>query len=172
MSKLIRTAAAVATAIVGITFTGCSSSGGSGGGDIATVNDQHITKASFDNRLESSPAAKQVLTQLVQQALIDQYAQDQKITIAQADIDKKEADIKSKYPPGQFESILKQQGLTEADVQTILKQQLVIEKAVGPMVHISDADIAAYFAKNHASLDKPPQVRARHILVATRRRPT
>ena len=166
MSKLIRTAAAVATAIVGIAFTGCSSSGSGSGGDIATVNDQHITKAAFDNRLESSPTAKQVLTQLVQQALIDQYGQDQKITIPQADIDKKEADIKSKYPPGQFESILKQQGLTEADVQTILKQQLIIEKAVAPMVHVSDADIAAYFAKNHATLDKPPQIRARHILVA------
>jgi foldase protein PrsA len=166
MSKLIRTAAAVATAIVGISFTGCSSSGGSSGGDIATVNDQHITKATFDNRLESSPTSKQVLTQLVQQALIDQYAQDQKITIPQSDSDKKEADIKSKYPPGQFDSILKQQGLTEADVQQILRQQLVIEKAVAPMVHVTDADIAAYFAKNHATLDKPPQVRARHILVA------
>jgi foldase protein PrsA len=167
MSKLIRTAAAVATAIVGISFTGCSGSGSSSsGGDIATVNDQHITKATFDNRLESSPTAKQVLTQLVQQALIDQYAQDQKITIPQADIDKKEADIKSKYPPGQFDAILKQQGLTEADVQTILRQQLVIEKAVAPMVHVTDADVAAYFAKNHATLDKPPQWRARHILVA------
>jgi foldase protein PrsA len=166
MSKLIRTAAAVATAIVGISFTGCSGSGGSSGGDIATVNDQHITKATFDNRLESSPTAKQVLTQLVQQALIDQYAQDQKITIPQSDIDKKEADIKSKYPPGQFDTILKQQGLTDADVQTILRQQLVIEKAVAPMVHVTDADVAAYFAKNHASLDKPAQVRARHILVA------
>ena len=166
MSKLIRTAAAVATAIVGISFTGCSGSSGSSGGDIATVNDQHITKATFDNRLESSPTAKQVLTQLVQQALIDQYAQDQKITIPQSDIDKKEADIKSKYPPGQFDTILKQQGLTDADVQTILRQQLVIEKAVAPMVHVTDADVAAYFAKNHATLDKPAQVRARHILVA------
>jgi foldase protein PrsA len=166
MSKLIRTAAAVATAIVGVTFTGCSGSSSGGGGDIATVNDQHIAHADFDKRLESSPTAKQVLTQMVQQALIDQYAADQKVTIAQADIDKKEADIKSKYPPGQFEAILKQQGLTETDVQNILRQQLIIEQAVAPMIHISDSDIRAYLAKNHATLDKPAQVRARHILVA------
>jgi foldase protein PrsA len=166
MSKLIRTAAAAAAAIAGLTFAGCSSGSGSSGGDIATVNDQHITRADFDNRLESSPTAKQVLTQLVQQALIDQYAKDNKIDIPSADIDKKEADIKTKYPPGQFEAILKQQGLTEADVQNILRQQLVIEKAVAPMVHVADSDIAAYFAKNHTTLDKPAQVRARHILVA------
>ena len=34
------------------------------------------------------------------------------------------------------------------------------------MVHVTDADVAAYFAKNHATLDTKPQVRARHILVA------
>jgi foldase protein PrsA len=166
MSKLIRTAAAVATAIIGVTFTGCSGSSGGAGGDIAAVGDSKISHADFDRKLESSPTAKQVLTQMVQQALIDQYGKDQKIDISQADIDKKEADIKGKYPPGQFEAILKQQGLSEADVQTILRQQLIIEKAVGPQVHVSDADIKAYFDKNHATLDKPEQVRARHILVA------
>ena len=83
-----------------------------------------------------------------------------------ADIDKKEADIKSKYPPGQFEQILKTQNLTEADVQRILRQQAVLEKAVAPTIHVSDADIKAYLDKNHASLDTPEQVRARHILVA------
>ena len=165
MSKLIRTAAAVATAIVGVTFAGCSS-GASSGGDIAVVGDTHITRAAFDNRLESSPAAKQTLTQLVQQALIDQYGKDNKIDISQSAIDAKETEIKGKYPPGQFEQILKQQGLTETDVQNILRQQLIIEQAVKPMVHVTDADVAAYFAKNHATLDTKPQVRARHILVA------
>jgi foldase protein PrsA len=166
MSKLIRTAAAVATAIVGVTFSGCSGSSGGSGGDIATVNDQHISKADFDRKLESSPTAKQVLTQMVQQALIDQYGKDQKIDISADAIAKKEADIKSKYPPGQFEAILRQQGLTETDVQNILRQQLIIEQAVGPQVKVSDADIKAYFDKNHATLDKPEQVRTRHILVA------
>jgi len=168
MSKLIRAAAAVTTAIVALTFTACSGSGSGsgGGGDVVTVNDQHVTKADFDRKLESSPTAKQVLTQMVQQALIDQYGKDQNVNISQADIDKKEADIKSKYPPGQFQQILQQQGLTEADVQTILRQQLIIEKAVAPMVNVSDSAIATYFAKSHATLDKPAQIRARHILVA------
>ena len=167
MSKLIRTAAAVATAIVGVTFTACSSGGSSSsGGDIATVNDQHITKAAFDNRLESNPAAKQVLTQLVQQALIDQYGKDNNIVISPSDVSKKEQDVESHYPPGQFAAILQQQGLTESDVQAILRDQLIISKAVDPGVQVTNANIAAFFAKNHASLDKPEQVRARHILVA------
>jgi foldase protein PrsA len=168
MSKLIRAAAIVATAVIGITITGCSSSGGTSGGNVASVNGQNISRSDFDAKLESSPAGKQVLTQMVQQDLVDQYGKDQKIDVTQAEIDAKEADIKSKYPPGQFDTILKQQGLTEADVQNILRQQIIIEKAVAPDVHVSDADVAAYFAKNHTLLDKPEQVRARHILVADR----
>jgi foldase protein PrsA len=164
MSKLIRAAALVATAVIGVTITACSSGGG--GGDVASVNDQKITRADFDRKLESSPAGKQVLTQLVQQSLVDQYGKDNKIDVSQAEIDKKETDIKSKYPPGQFDTILKQQGLTETDVQNILRQQIIIEKAVAPNVHVTDADVAAYFAKNHTLLDKPAQVRARHILLA------
>jgi foldase protein PrsA len=130
------------------------------------VNGQKISRAQFDTKLESSPAARQILTQLVQQALIDQYATDKKVDISQADVDKKEAEIKAKYPAGQFEQILKQQGLTEADVQQILRQQLVLEKAVAPQITVSNADVKAYFDKNHALFDKPAQVRARHILVA------
>jgi foldase protein PrsA len=171
MSKLIRAAAVLSTAVIGVTFAGCSSFGGGssgGGGDVASVNDQKITRAQFDSKLEASPTAKQVLTQLVQQALIDQYGTDNKIDVSQAEIDKKLTEIKAKYPPGQFDQILKQQGLSDADVQNILRQQIIIEKAVAPNVHVTDADVAAYFAKNHTLLDKPEQVRARHILVADR----
>jgi foldase protein PrsA len=165
MSKLIRTAAAVTTAVVAVSLTACSG-GGPGGGDVVSVNDQKISHADLDKRLEGSPMAKQVLTQLVQQSLIDQYAKTNNVTIAQADIDKKEADIKSKYPPGQFAAVLAQQGLTEADVQNILRQQLVLERAVAPNIKVSDADVKAFFAKNHAQFDQPEQVEARHILLA------
>jgi foldase protein PrsA len=156
--------AALGTAALCTSLAACA--GGGPGGNVASVNGQNITRADFDHKLESSPSAKQVLNQMVQQSLIDQYARDKKIDISQADIDKKEAETKAKFPPGQFEQILKNQGLTEQDVQTILRQQLILEKAVAPQVHVSDADVKAYFDKNHAVFDKPEQVRARHILVA------
>jgi foldase protein PrsA len=164
MSRTFRAVAALGTAALCASLAACSS--GSGGGDIASVNGTKISRADFDHKLESSPAARQTLTQMVQQSLIDQYASTNKVNVSQADVDKKEADIKAKYPAGQFEQILKQQGLTEADVQQILRQQLVLETAVAPNVHVSDADVKAYFDKNHAVYDKPAQVRARHILVA------
>jgi foldase protein PrsA len=139
---------------------------GSSGGTVVTVNGDAITKADLDAKLEAGPQGKQILNQLVQSKLVDQYARDNKVDATDAEIQKKEDDIKAKMQPGQFESVLKQQGLTEADVKTILRQTVVISKAVDKDIHVSDADIKAYFDKNHATLDKPAQVRARHILVA------
>jgi foldase protein PrsA len=161
MSGIHRGAAALGAIALCVSLAACSSGGG---GNVASVNGQAITRADFDRKLESSPAAKQVLNQQVQQALIDQYARDKKVEVTQAEIDKKEAETKAKFPAGQFEQILKQQSLTEQDVQQILKQQLVLEKAIAPQIHVSEADIKAYFDKNRALFDKPAQVQARHIL--------
>jgi foldase protein PrsA len=159
-----RVLAALATALLGMTIAGCS--GGSDGGNIATVNGQNITRAEYDAKLEAGPQGKAILNQLVQTALIEQYATDNHVVISDADVQKREDEIKSKYPPGQFETILKSQNLTEADVQKILRQQLVVEQAVGANTKISDADVKAYLDKNHATLDTGAQVRAKHILVA------
>ncbi len=159
-----RVLALAATAVLGLTVAGCSS--GSSSADVASVNGAKISRAEYDGKLEAGPQGKAALNQLVQSQLIDQYANDNHIDVSDADVSKKEDDIKSKYPPGQFEQILKAQNLTEADVRKILKQQLVVEKAVGANVKVSDADIKAYLAKNHATLDTAEQVRARHILVA------
>jgi foldase protein PrsA len=165
MSVVNRAVAGFATAALCVSLAACSSASATGG-DVASVNGQKISRADFDKKLEAGPAGKSVLTQLVQQALVDQYATDKKITVTDDEIAKKEDEIKAKYPPGQFDQILKQQGLTETDVHNILRQTVVIEKAVDPQIKISDADVKSYFDKNHALLDKAEQVRARHILVA------
>ncbi len=165
MSNPSRLLWGLSSALLGAALlAGCSNGGG--GASIASVNGENISKTQLDSKLEDSAASKQVLNTIVQGMLIDQYAKDNNITVPAADIKKKEDEIRSKYPPGQFDAILKQQNLTEADVQDILRQQLVLEAAVGKNVKITDAQIKDYFDKNHQTLDKPEQIRAKHILVA------
>jgi tetratricopeptide (TPR) repeat protein len=129
---------------------------------VATVNGASISRVDFDARVESSKSSTQgavaVLKQMIQGLLIDQYAKDNHIDIADADVQKKEDNIKSKYPPGQFESILKKQNISEDDVKRILRQSLVLDKAVAAGVNVSNADIASYLAKHHATLDTGQQV--------------
>jgi foldase protein PrsA len=161
-----RVLAGLATVLLGFSIAGCAAGASGAGGDVASVNGDKISRADFDAKIEAGPQGKAVLNQLVQGLLIDQYAKDNHIDISDADVAKKEDEIKAKYPPGQFEQILKSQNLTEDDVKKILRQQLVVEKAVGASLKVSDADVKAYLDKNHATLDTTAQVRARHILVA------
>jgi len=158
-----RVLAALATLLLGFTLAACSA--GAAGGDVASVNSDKITRADFDAKLESGPQARAIFNQLVQGLLIDQYATDNHIQIPDADVQKKEDDIKTKFPPGQWDQTLKAQGLSEDDVHKILRQQLIIQKAVGSTITVTPAQISDYLAKNHATLDTQEQVRARHILV-------
>ena len=163
MSRTLRAVAALGTAALCVSLVACNSGGG---GNVAAVNGQGISRADFDHKLESSPSAKQVLGQMVQAQLLDQYAADKKIDVTQAEIDKKKDETKARMQPGQFDQVVKSQGLTDADLNQIFKQQVVIEKAVAPQMHVSESDIKTYFDKNRTLFDKPAQVRARHILVA------
>jgi foldase protein PrsA len=161
MSKFDRLVAGVTTLLVAVSLAACS-----GGGTLATVNGQSISKADFDSKLESSPAALTTLQQMVRELLLQQYAKQNNIDVSDAEIAAKEDQIKAQFPPGSWNDMLKSRGLTEDDVHKLLADQIIIDKAVGKNVKVSDADIASYFQKNHAAFDKPAQVQARHILVA------
>jgi foldase protein PrsA len=140
----------------------CSSPGKT----IASVNGEKISQAAFDKKLEMSPAGRGVLNQMIQSDLIDQYAKDHNINPTSQQIDAEIDKVKARYPNGQFDAIVKQQGLTDADVRNIFRQQLVLQQAVEKnLPPITDQQIKDYFNRNHALLDKPEQVRARHILV-------
>ncbi|MGZ3518017.1 MAG: peptidylprolyl isomerase [Vulcanimicrobiaceae bacterium] len=161
MPKAHRLLAGVVTVLLTVSFAACSGSSGS----IATVNGQAISRSQFDQQLESSPSSRQVLQQMVTNSLLDQYAKQNNITITDADIAKVENQYKSQYPNGEFDQLLKARGMTEADFRNLIRPQLIVDKAVGSNIKVSDAQIKAYFDKNHAAFDTPDEVKARHILV-------
>lgn len=160
MSKAHRVTVGLAALLMGTSIAACS-----GGGSIATVNGQPISRTTFDSRLESSPMGRTVLQQLVQETLIEQYAKNNNITVTDAEIDTRENQIKANFPSGSWDEMLKSRGLTEADVRSALREQIVLDKALAKDVTISPKQIQDYFNKNRASFDKPETVTARHILV-------
>ncbi len=139
------------------------------GGTILTVNGQAITRDQLDTKLENSTSpvtARNVLQLMVTDDLIDKYAQSHHISVSSAEIAKIENQYKAQYPANQWDQLLKARGLSEQDVQDLIRRQIILDKAVGVNVHIPPKQVAAYFALNHAQLDQPAQTRARHILVA------
>jgi foldase protein PrsA len=101
----------------------------------------------------------------VQDALIDQYAKNNNITVTDAEISAREDQIKQNFPAGSWDEMLKSRGLSEDDVHAALREQLILDKALGSQVKVAPAQIKDYFDKNRATFDKPEQVTARHILV-------
>lgn len=160
MPKAHRLIAGLATTALALSLIACSS----GGSNIAAVNGEKISRSDLESKLDASPQAKQILGSLVQGMLVEQYAKDNHLDIAEADVDKKENEIKAQYG-AQFDQLLKSKGLTETDVRRLIRQQLIVDRAVGKDIKISDTQVNDFFKKNHTTLDKQPQVRARHILV-------
>jgi len=160
MSKVQRLTVGLAALLFGASLAACAS-----GGTIATVNGQPISQAAFDTKLEGTPLARTVLQQMVQDALIDQYAKNNNITVSDADINAREDQIKQNFPAGSWDEMLKSRGLSEEDVHAALREQLILDKALGSQVKVTPAQITDYFDKNRATFDKPEQVTARHILV-------
>jgi foldase protein PrsA len=162
MSKAQRLIVGLAALLFGTSLAACAS-----GGTVATVNGQPISDSAFTAKLEGTPIARTVLQQMVQDELIDQYAKNNNITVTDAEIAAREDQIKLNFPSGSWDEMLKSRGLTEDDVHSALREQLILDKALGSQVKITDAQIKDYFDKNRATFDKPEQVTARHILVPT-----
>ncbi|HEV2261093.1 MAG TPA: peptidylprolyl isomerase [Candidatus Rubrimentiphilum sp.] len=140
-----------------------------GGNTILTVNGQAVTRDQLDNKLENSTSpvtARGMLQLMVTDDLIDQYAQTHHINVSPAEINKMEGQYKGQYPQAEWDQMLKTRGLTEQDVQDLIRRQLILDKALSNKVTVSNNQIAQYFAINHAALDQPAQAKAKHILVA------
>jgi len=133
---------------------------------IVSTDGYKITKGDLDTKLEAMPVAHQVLHSMLQQDLVFQYAKDHNITVTDADIDGKINDIKARLSDQQLADALKQQGMSQQDLRDLMREQLIVKKAVDENLKVSDAQMKDYLAKNHALLDQPRQVRARHILVS------
>jgi foldase protein PrsA len=134
---------------------------------LVTAGGQKVTKGQLDAKLEGMPMAQEVLRNMVQQALVFQYAKEHNINVKSTDIDAKIADIKTRLSDTQLDEALKQQGMTMQDLRDLMQEQLIVTQAVDQQITITNAQMADYLSKNHALLDQPKQVRARHILVST-----
>jgi foldase protein PrsA len=135
---------------------------------VITVNGTAIAKSDFDNKLEGNTrASDQVLQQLVDKVLINQYAAAHNVTATDADINAALTKIEANFPPGQFDMVLKQQGLTMDDAKDIVREQVLLKNSVDANIKVDQSQIDAYLKTNKLSMNSPSQVRVRHILVKT-----
>ncbi len=76
------------------------------------------------------------------------------------------------YPGDTFEQMLREEGITIDDWRRDLEEGLLMEKVVRQAVYakvsVSEAEIETYYQENRDEFDRPSQVRARQIVVASK----
>ncbi|GIP27514.1 hypothetical protein J23TS9_26440 [Paenibacillus sp. J23TS9] len=141
------------------------------GGDneaVATVNGDKITKDKLYGELVSA-GGTQTLDGMISETLVNQEADKKGIKVTQADIDKETAFIKKNYgSDAEFEAALQQNNLSKEEFNKQMDMQVKLRKLIEPDVKVSDDDVKKYFEENKATFDTPEQVKASHILVATK----
>jgi foldase protein PrsA len=175
-------AALGACLVVGaLALTGC------GGQDAAVkVNGQVITTTEINQQLDQlkkqypqmftgSDAQGRLLDfkqrlveNLINQALIEQAAQQKGINVSDADIQKQIDQLRGNFKDqSQFDQALKSAGMSLDQLKTQIKNQLVTQKLVETLAassKVTDADIQQYYDQNKAQFFQKPAKRASHIL--------
>ena len=113
----------------------------------------------------------QAMQYLVQQAELEQKANDLGVTVTDKDVTARLAQIKKQYFGGdqsKYQAQLKSQGLTEAQIKQDLHAQILSEKLfkkVTADVKVTDADVKKYYDAHKTDYSQAASRDVRHILV-------
>lgn len=142
--------AIVMGAIWGGTSLGHSGKTASASGNIATVDGQTITHGSLENTLFTQ-YGDQTLQQIIEDRLIAVAAKADHIAATTTDIQNAEAGIEAQYSisgSAELAAFLQQQGMTNAQFQSVLKDDVLEEKLATEGIKVTGSEIAAYYKAN------------------------
>ncbi len=157
---------------------------------IAIVNDSKIPRQKFDfiivkqmKQIEKMgrqiapeqkyDLQKMILDKMIAIELLLQEAKKANVAIPDDEVNKKFDIIKSQYKQKEdFEKVLKENEITEADIRDDLKKNITIdtflEKEIVGKIQIDDAEIKKFYDENKERFNVPDQVRASHILLRSK----
>lgn len=134
---------------------------------VATVNGVEITKDRLYDELAAS-GGEQVLSNLINQELVNQEAAKKNITVTDADIDAEIESYKTQFgSEDALNQALVQYGMTMDDLREQVVMELKLTKLLEPEIKVTDEQIKETFESIKDSFNTPEQVRASVILVAT-----
>lgn len=119
----------------------------------AKVNGTPITRWSIVSQLEKT-GGKQTLDSLITKELILQEAKKRGISLSSQDIDQEMNKIEAnvKQQGGNFEEILKAQGMSREDLREQVEVQKLVEKMFVNQLKVSQEEIKKFIVENEASL--------------------
>jgi foldase protein PrsA len=179
---------------LGLLAAGCGSSSKNVPQDaIAIVGSQTITKAEYNDLLESAKRtaearkqsfpkvgtseyktlSDQAVTYLVQESELEQKAKDLGVSVTDKDVQSRIDQIKKQYfsnDQKKYEAGLKAQGLTEQALEQDLHAQILSERLYAKVtanVTVADAAVKSYYDSHTSTYNVPATRQVAHILVKT-----
>jgi len=151
---------------------------------VARINGEAVTKADFEKALRNieqnaggpvppdqrDRVYRGVLDQLVGYKLLIQETKTRKLTVPDAELDKRIAQIRGQFPnEDTFKQVLAQQGVSletlRADTRNDMLVSSMLQAEVTPKVSVSAAQVDAFYKANPSQFQQPDRVRASHILI-------
>lgn len=119
----------------------------------AVVNGQPISRIQVIQQAEKQ-SGKQTLDTLVRDALIEQEAKKENVTVNDKEVNdeitKLEGNLKKQ---GQsLDQVLAAQGMSQDDLRRLIRLDKLVQKMVGKSVTVSDKEVSDYIDKNKDSL--------------------
>ncbi|GFN33338.1 peptidylprolyl isomerase [Paenibacillus xylaniclasticus] len=162
-------AAILLVAFVVVAIKAFSTSGEGGTEAVAEVNGVKITQQQLYKSLITGGNGEKALENLISYELVNQEAEEKGVKVTEEDINHELEGLKTNMGGEEsFNLALQQYGMTVEDLKPDLRQQAQYRKLLEPQVSVSDEDISSYFEQYKDSFATPEQVRASHILVATK----
>ena len=100
-----------------------------------------------------------VLDELINNQILVDHASHAGITVSEAEVDNKVAELQTPYSAEEFQKRLRDQGLEMDDLRKELRRNIIITKLINKEIvsniKVSDADIAAYYERNKANFNVP-----------------
>ena len=155
---------------------------------VATVNGHPIMRADLEKAYQDQlgdpppvekPSQEQadslrinLLSQLINQEIIEQRAAKMNLTATPAEVDAKLAEMKAPYTEEQFQDRLTQHHTTvdgfKRDIRRSLTQNKLLNKEINSKITVSDADITSFFNSHKADFNNvDTQYHLAQILVTT-----
>lgn len=135
---------------------------------LAKVNGVTIGKDKLYDALVAANGLE-TLDKLINNELVRQAAEKQGIEVSEEEIDKEMESIRQSFATEEeFESTLAMYGMTLEGLKNDMSTQVQLRKMFEPQVKVSDEEIQKYYNENLETLKTPEQVKASHILSATK----
>lgn len=155
--------------LAGVSIFAFTKDGKSGDEVIASVNGVNIAKSELFDQLILN-GGSQILDTMITEELVKQEAEKAGFKVTEADLEQELASFKKGFnSEDEFNMLLMQSGMTLDDVKNkFMPMQARLKKLLGPQATITDDDTKKYYEENKAMMATPEQVKASHILVATK----